>query len=263
TNNPATREAWLNARTAEANLGSRRSAYYPEVDVNANLGRSIVGASAGRSAAASSTFSPSVALSYLLFDFGGRAATVEEARQTLIAADFEHNQTIQNVVLAAEQNYFQALDAKALLDAQAATVKERQAELNTAEGRHSGGLATIADVLQARTERARRHELGLRRPRAALPALHRLPQRLRRARGAVAGGAGAGGRARPDAADRAAGLVELLRRADGQAAHRHEPRPARERAGVGERRRRALPRGRRHDPRRPHRAIRAGDRART
>jgi TolC family type I secretion outer membrane protein len=147
-NNPLTREAWLNARTAEANLGSRRSAYYPEVDVNAAAGRTFAGSA---TTSAATTFTPSVGLSYLLFDFGGRAATVEEARQTLIAADFEHNQVIQDVVLAAEQSYFQLLDAKALLDAQAATVKERQAELNTAEGRHSGGLATIADVLQART----------------------------------------------------------------------------------------------------------------
>ncbi len=150
-NNPATREAWLNARTAEANLGSRRSAYYPEVDVNASLGRSITGASPNRAGTSSTTFVPSLALSYLLFDFGGRAATVEEARQTLIAADFEHNQTIQNVVLAAEQNYFQYLDAKALLAAQAGTLKERKAELDTADARHGAGLATIADVLQART----------------------------------------------------------------------------------------------------------------
>jgi outer membrane protein len=150
-NNPATREAWLTARAAEANLGSRRSAYYPEVDVNASLGRSITGASPNRAGTSSTTFVPSLALSYLLFDFGGRAATVEEARQTLITADFEHNQTIQNVVLAAEQNYFQYLDAKALLGAQAATLKERKSELDTADARHDAGLATIADVLQART----------------------------------------------------------------------------------------------------------------
>lgn len=147
-NNPLTREAWLTARTAEANLGSRRGAYYPEVDVNANLGRNFAGTA---STPASTTFTPSVGLSYLLFDFGGRAATVEEARQTLIAADFEHNQTLQNVVLAAEQNYFQYLDAKALLRAQAGTIKERKAELDTAQARHDAGLATIADVLQART----------------------------------------------------------------------------------------------------------------
>ena len=147
-NNPLTREAWLNARTAEANLGSRRGAYYPEVDVNASLGRTFAGTASNP---ASTTFTPSVALSYLLFDFGGRAATVEEARQTLIAADFEHNQTLQNVVLAAEENYFQYLDAKALLGAQAGTIKERKAELDTAQARHDAGLATIADVLQART----------------------------------------------------------------------------------------------------------------
>ncbi len=149
-NNPATREAWLAARTAEANLGSRRSALYPEVDLGAALSRQSSGAaiSAGSS---STTFTPSVALSYLLFDFGGRAATIEEARQTLISADFEHNQTIQNVVLVAEQSYFRVLDAKALRDAQAATLKERQTGLSTAEARHDAGLATIADVLQART----------------------------------------------------------------------------------------------------------------
>ena len=150
-NNPLTREAWLNARTAEANLGSRRGAYYPEVDLNATAGRTIIGASPNRAAAASTTVAPSLALSYLLFDFGGRAAAVEQARQTLIAADFEHNQTIQNVVLAAEQSYFQLLDAKALLGAQAGTLKERKAALDTADARHGAGLATIADVLQART----------------------------------------------------------------------------------------------------------------
>jgi len=150
-NNPQTREAWLNARTAEANLGSHRGAYYPEVDVNATAGRTIIGASPNRASSSSTTVAPSLALSYLLFDFGGRAALVEEARQTLIAADFEHNQAIQNVVLAAEQSYFQLLDAKALLGAQAGTLKERQAALDTANARHDAGLATIADVLQART----------------------------------------------------------------------------------------------------------------
>lgn len=149
-NNPATREAWLAARTAEANLGSRRSALYPEVDLGASLSRQSTG-SAVNPGSSSTTFTPSVALSYLLFDFGGRAATIEEARQTLISADFAHNQTIQNVVLAAEQSYFLVLDAKALRDAQAATLKERQTELSTAEARHDAGLATIADVLQART----------------------------------------------------------------------------------------------------------------
>lgn len=149
-NNPDTRGAWLNARAAQAVLGSEQAAYLPEIDVNAtaSLSQSAAGS---QSTSRQTTIAPSVSLSYLLFDFGGRASVVEQARQALIAADFLHNQSIQDVVLRAEQAYYSYLDAKALLSAQEATLKERQAELDVANGRHEAGVATIADVLQART----------------------------------------------------------------------------------------------------------------
>lgn len=142
TNNPATRTAWLQARAAEADLGSARSEYLPQVDLNAS-----VTTSRGNGL----TFGPSVALSYLLFDFGGREAFVEEARQALIAADFLHNQAIQDVIFQTQQAYYGYLDAKAQLAAQQTTIDERKAFLDAAEARHRAGVATIADVLQART----------------------------------------------------------------------------------------------------------------
>jgi len=154
TNNPTTREAWLNARAAEAAVGSRRSAYLPEVDLNGSITRQKSATQGGKSIFLQTTFGPSVALSYLLFDFGGRAATVEEARQGLIAADFGHNQAIQDVILRTEQAYYGYLDAQALLESQDATLKERQAQLDAADARHNAGVATIADVLQARTARS-------------------------------------------------------------------------------------------------------------
>ena len=150
-NNPATRTAWLQARAAQAALGAARSAYYPELDLNASYNRSRQAVQGGLNVFDSTTFGPSLALTYLLFDFGGREAVVEEARQTLIAADFTHNLQIQNVVLETQQAFYGDLDAKALLDAQSATLKERQASLDAAEARHNAGVATIADVLQART----------------------------------------------------------------------------------------------------------------
>lgn len=146
TNNPRTRTTWLQARAAEANLGASRSAYLPEIDVNASAGRSRTSAQP-----ATNFFSPSVALSYLLFDFGGREAAVEEARQTFIAANLFHDQAIQDVILATEQAYYDYLDAKALLAAQESTVRERKTSLDAADARHNAGVATIADVLQART----------------------------------------------------------------------------------------------------------------
>jgi TolC family type I secretion outer membrane protein len=141
-NNPDTRVAWLQARAAEADLGSAKSEYLPQVDLNA----SVV-----HSRGNGTTYGPGLALSYLLFDFGGREAFVEEARQALIAADFLHNQAIQDVVLRTQQAYYGYLDAKALLAAQEATIKERRTSLDAAEARHRAGVATIADVLQART----------------------------------------------------------------------------------------------------------------
>jgi outer membrane protein len=147
-NNPATRTAWLEARAAEAGLGSARAAYLPEIDVLASLTHSH---GATRDSGTTTTFAPSLALNYLLFDFGGREAEVEQARQTLIAFDFLHNTAIQDVILQTQQAYYGYLDAKALLAAQDATLKERQVSLDAAEARHRAGVATIADVLQART----------------------------------------------------------------------------------------------------------------
>ena len=150
-NNPDTREAWFAARAAEAALGSKRAAYLPEIDLNASFTRARNAAQGGHSITLSNSYGPSLALSYLLFDFGGRAAQVEEARQTLIATSFAQNETIQNVILRVEQSYYGYLGAKSLLASQDATVKERQASLDAANARHNAGVATIADVLQAQT----------------------------------------------------------------------------------------------------------------
>jgi len=150
-NNPATRITWLTARQALDVVGSRRSAYYPELDLGASYNKTRQVAQGGRTIFDSTTFGPSITLTYLLFDFGGRAGQVEEARQLLISADFLHNEQIQNTVLATEQAFFGYMDAKALLDAQEATLKERQANLDAAKDRHDAGVATINDVLQAQT----------------------------------------------------------------------------------------------------------------
>ena len=145
-NNSTTRLAWLQARAAQAGVGSAESAYLPEVDLDAQIANTRTTQSK-----AQTTSGPSLGLNYLLFDFGGRAATVESARQALIASNFLHNQAIQDVILRTQQAYYSYLDARALLAAEDATIKERQKSLDSADARHNAGVATIADVLQART----------------------------------------------------------------------------------------------------------------
>ena len=149
-NNPETRVSWANARAAAAAYGSERGAYYPTIDGDVTATRIKTTASEGRSAVTQSLLTPSVSLTYLLLDFG-RSGTVGAARNSLLAANYTHNAVLQDVVLQIQTAYFQYVANRALLQAQQTTVKEARTNLQAAEARRRVGVATIADVLQART----------------------------------------------------------------------------------------------------------------
>src|SRR5436305_5341759 len=152
-NNPATRLSWAQARAAADVFGASRGAFLPtvSVDVNASTARPLApsGLLSQRT-----QYGPSVGLSYLVLDFGARPGNIDVARQTAIAADLSHNVAVQNTILGAEQALFNYQAARTQRDAQRSAVEEATASLNAAEERHRVGLATIADVLQARTARS-------------------------------------------------------------------------------------------------------------
>lgn len=147
---PVTRQAWLQARAAAAQAGAKRAAYYPRLDLTASGSRGQQSPD-GREVSPSATWGPAATLSYLLLDFGGRAGNAADARHALLAADWSHEATIQNVVLAVQETYFSYQNAKAQTEAARAAVKQAETALEVATGRHDVGVATIADVLQART----------------------------------------------------------------------------------------------------------------
>jgi len=150
-NNPATRISWANARAAAAVYGSSKGAWFPTIDADVNGSRFKTVATQGRSAVQQTTYGPSLTLSYLLLDFGGRSGNVAVAKQALLSADWTHNATIQDVVLQVESAYFNYMATKGLLEAQQSTLKDAQTNYQAAQERHRVGVATIADVLQAQT----------------------------------------------------------------------------------------------------------------
>lgn len=150
-NSPRTRGTWLRAVAAQAGVGVEKAEYFPQIDGSLDLNRSV-GSAGGQGLRFEQTrFGPSVVLDYTLFDFGKRRADVDEARQFLIASNWDHNAMIQTVVFDVQEAYYRYLNARALLLAEEATVKEAQTNLDSAEERRRAGVATIADVLQART----------------------------------------------------------------------------------------------------------------
>jgi outer membrane protein len=179
--NPTTRESWANARAAADIYGESRSALYPGVNGDVVLSRTSSsggaggaggggtggtgGQTAGDSTQAgggrtstgsgvSSTrtqLTPSISLSYLILDLGGRAGSIEAAKQRAIAADLQHNATVQNVVLEVESSLFSYIATRGLRDAELTAITEAQADTAAAEARLRVGVGTLEEVLQTRT----------------------------------------------------------------------------------------------------------------
>ena len=174
-NNPATRASYLEAVAAEAKLGSTRAAYYPRLDLSATVSRTQQSAFGGQFDFLQTTYGPTVDLSWLVFDLGGRAADAEDARLAVLTADWTHTAVVQDVILGVQQTFVEYLNARAQLTAARAGVAEAETALTAATVRHDAGVATIAEVLQARTARSQ-----------AQLAVDRLSGRVQALRGALA-----------------------------------------------------------------------------
>lgn len=153
-NNPATRSAWLDAKAASARVGMADAPYYPKVSVDATVSEKFVYRDDIDLKTRQDTLTPVVSLSWLLLDFGGRDANAESSRQALAAAVATHNKLLDDTVLATQKAYYLYFSTKAVREARVKALERAELALKTAEGRHEGGVATISDVLSARTARS-------------------------------------------------------------------------------------------------------------
>jgi TolC family type I secretion outer membrane protein len=148
-NNPQTRSLWVNARIQAANVGVGMSAYLPTLTAQGSESRNFSN-SAGKTSNYNSR-SASLTAGYLLFDFGGRSATLENSKQLLVAATATRDATLQTNFLSAVQSYYALLSARASVDALLVAEASAKESLAAAEARYSAGVATPADKLQAQT----------------------------------------------------------------------------------------------------------------
>ncbi len=152
-NNPQTRALWSSARAQAASVGVNMSAYLPTLSAQGALSKSASTFSSQNVSTSSTSNSKSASLtaSYLLYDFGARAANVESAKQLLFAANATRDAGLQLNFLAAVQAYYSLLSARSsVVAAQAAEDSAREA-LSAAQARYEAGVATPADKLQAQT----------------------------------------------------------------------------------------------------------------
>jgi outer membrane protein TolC len=99
-------------------------------------------------------FQVALNLNYTVFDFGARAGRINAAKAEALGANFAFNDSHRNVIYAVEQGYYQLLNASGQEDAARANVSNARAVQQAAEERLKNGLATLPDVLEARSATA-------------------------------------------------------------------------------------------------------------
>jgi outer membrane protein len=154
--NPQTRFAWERARAQAAALGIARSELYPtlvavalsqtnrqEILFNNKFVRQTI-----------QDFAVAVELDYTIFDFGARRGRIDAAKAETLAANLAFNDVHRNIIFQVQRAYYQLLNASGQEDAARADLANAQAVQQAAEERLNNGLATLPDVLEARSATA-------------------------------------------------------------------------------------------------------------
>lgn len=150
--NPETRFAWEQARAAAAGLGMAEATWLPVLTAKANAGY-------GQQTEAVFLFrgfttTPSLGLSWTLFDYG-RPAKIDQAAQQLMAANFHFNRTHQEVAYEVQRAYFAYSAAMAQIDAAESTVQQTGQNAESVRAQLARGLATRPDWLLAVQDKAK------------------------------------------------------------------------------------------------------------
>ena len=154
-NNPGTRQAWFTAQAAQAGVKQAKSTYLPKVTLSAKSVYSsseltkLLQTTDGYRTVETHTMMPAVDVSFLLFDFGGRKATLKQAAELLIAANFEFNQSLLDLLLSVESAFYQLQSAESSVAAAEADLETAETTRDASQKKLDSGLGIKLDVLQA------------------------------------------------------------------------------------------------------------------
>jgi outer membrane protein TolC len=154
--NPETRFAWERARAKAAALGIERSELYPTLAAVVLSETSRVEILFGDRFVrqALQDFQAELDLSYTIFDFGARSGRINAAKADLLSANFAFNDTHRSIIYQVQEAYYRLLNAMGQEDAARASLSNARAVQQAAEDRLANGLATLPDVLEARSATA-------------------------------------------------------------------------------------------------------------
>ena len=159
--NPETRAAWEAARAAAAAIGLVESSYLPQLSMEALGGFQRTPLPIpknldpkGYFVSESREIIPSLALKWLLFDFGRRDANLEAARADSFVANAGFTAVHQKIVLEVSQTYFALGASRGRLRAARKALTTAQTVETATQAKRDRGLATIVALAQAQRQTA-------------------------------------------------------------------------------------------------------------
>ncbi|MBS0654956.1 MAG: TolC family protein, partial [Verrucomicrobia bacterium] len=146
TNSPVTKASWWRAHRAGAAVDSKKSAYYPKLDFQADVKSGKEYTFGQGEDHTYSTAHANLSLSWLLFDFGERSSSVAAAKQALIAANWRSDWTMQQVMARVLENCYATQHAEQTLQASLTSLQEAEKLYIAAKDLNQAGLTPITDV---------------------------------------------------------------------------------------------------------------------
>ena len=163
--NPVTRAAWQRAREAASAVGVAEGAYLPILSANVLATHAVTSTTApgikvpplinvptGTITTSGSQIAPSLAVEWLLFDFGGREAALKSAEQLSFAANVSFNMAHQKLIFDVAASYFQYSAARAQTRINREALDNVSLVQRAAEARLGQGIATTMEVAQAKQQ---------------------------------------------------------------------------------------------------------------
>lgn len=149
-NNPSLRIDYISQKIAEDNLGSAKSEYFPDININARA-QKITNKKQNTNSIENNPYGINIGLSLMLYDFGGRSSRIDSFKSYLASAGFDYNTSLQDLILSIQTAYFKLLGAKEDLISAKANETMYKKTFDEARRKYDVGLAALNDKLQTQT----------------------------------------------------------------------------------------------------------------
>ncbi len=149
-NNPSLNRGYMQVKVSESSLGKSKSEYLPQISGTAGISDTF-SKNENLGTSKSDPYNGNIALSWLLYDFGGRSARIERERAYLNQTQFTYNALLHDTILAINNAYLDLLSSQEVLKSAKTSRGSYQKSFEESSRRYELGLVSLSDKLQAKT----------------------------------------------------------------------------------------------------------------